>query len=181
MRSSDPARSRRQRKRYGLRSFMNTEGLPNKMDNKDLADAMAIIQEKFGSRMGFLAHTLIHLSMYGQPCDLTFHNRGPMLDVVIDQQLSLALAYGAGAKKLREKLTNLKLSNGQVVNIEDIWTINPMPKGGLSEDDLRNVDMAEAEDGWGPDGEPLRQMIRETYRCKDHDEEDLYIRRFLAS
>src|SRR5688572_6834880 len=106
-------------------------------------EAIKKIQEQFGSREQFLAQQLITLSMTGQPCDVTFYKRGPILDVEIDPQLNLALAYGAGAAKLLEKLKNIKLSNGEEISIEDIWVVNPMPKGGISEAELAAVDLAE--------------------------------------
>ncbi len=124
---------------------------------------------------------LIMLSTSGQPCDLTFFKRKPMLDVVIDQQLALALMYGAGPSKLGEMLSNLKLSNGQTVSMGKIWTIHPMPKGGFSKEELEAVDLAQGEKKWGPDGETLRKMIRDTYHCKNKEEEDYYLRRFIAS
>jgi hypothetical protein len=142
---------------------------------------MAIIKEQFGSRVGFLGYQLIMLSMSGQQCDLTFYKRKPVLDVKIDQRLALALMYGAGPRKLHELLTNLKLSNGEVLSIEDIWTVNPMPKDGFSEDELRSVDLAKGDDKLGPNGETLRKMIRDTYHCENKDEEDHYLRRFIAS
>ena len=147
----------------------------------DQNETMKKIQDQFGSREAFLGYQLITLSMIGQPCDITFFNKAPVLDVVIDPQLNLAVAYGAGATKLLEKLTNLKLSNGQVVSIDDIWTVNPMPKGGLGDEDLAGVDLAAAEEKSGPNGETLRQMIRETYHCQNQDDEDYYLRRFIAS
>lgn len=148
------------------------------MDPKEF---MAIAKEQFGSRVGFLGYQLIMLSQSGQPCDLTFFKRKPVLDVQIDQGLGLALGYGAGPRKLQEMLTNLKLSNGEVVSIGDIWTVNPMPKGGLSEDELCSVDLAKGDEKVGPKGETLRKMIKDTYHCENKDEEDHYLRRFIAS
>lgn len=147
----------------------------------DANEMMKKIEEKFGSRVGFLAHQIITLSMTGQRCDITFYDRKPAIEVKIDQQINLALSYGAGAKKLKEMLESIKISNGQIANIGSIWTINPMPKGGFSEEDLQSVDISEAEERVGPKGETLRKMISDTYHCVSKDEEDYYIRRFIAS
>ena len=106
------------------------------------------------------------LSMSGQPCDVTFFQRKPALDVTIDSQINLAMMYGAGAEALKEKLERIRLSDGEVVSINDIWTLNPMPSGGLSESDLAAVDLATAEETSGPNGETLRKMISDTYHCK---------------
>jgi len=89
--------------------------------------------------------------------------------------------YGAGAKKLQEMLSRIELSNGDTVNISDIWVINPMPANGLREGDLVAVDMTQGDVVAGPNGETLRKMVSETYHCSTAEEEDKYLRRFLAS
>ena len=149
----------------------------------NVSDAMQKLMDHFGSREGVLADLLINLSMTGQPCDITFHKRPPAIDVVVDQQIHTALMYGAGAKKLGELLRNIRLngSHGQSCRLDEIWTILPMPKGGISQSELEAVDMSRAEEQAGPNGETLRKMIRDTYRCKDREEEDSFIRRYLAS
>ncbi len=139
------------------------------------------IEEEFGSRLGFLGHQILMLSVTGQPCDITFFKKEPVIDVKIDPQITLALMYGAGVKKLKELLENIKLSNGYEISIGEIWTINPMPKGDFSKDELDAVDMSEAEDKVGPNGETLRKMISDTYHCKSKEREDYYLRRFIAS
>lgn len=147
----------------------------------DTKEAMEKIEEEFGSRLGFLGHQVIMLSMTGQPCDVTFYNRKPALDASIDQKINIALMYGAGAKKLKEMLENIKLSNGDVVSLGEIWTINPMPKGGFSESELAEVDLSEGDEKVGPNGETLRKMISDSYHCGSREEEDRYLRRFIAS
>jgi hypothetical protein len=110
--------------------------------------------------MGMLGFIVLELSLSGQPCDVTFHDKPPALDVKIDQKITLALMYGAGAKKLQEMLDNISLSNGDVVSLGEIWTIHPMPVGGLSQEELSAVDLSEGEQQFGPKGETLREMIR---------------------
>jgi len=56
-----------------------------------------------------------------------------------------------------------------------------MPVGGLSEKELAAVDLGEGEQRFGPNGETLREMIRNVYHCKTNDEEELFLRRYLAS
>lgn len=147
----------------------------------DTKERIAKLEKEFGSRVGFLGHQILMLSMYGQKCDITFFKKKPAIDVKIDQQINLALMYGAGAKKLQEMLENIKLSNGDSVSIGEIWTINPMPSGGFTKEELDSVDMTEAKQEAGPNGETLREMIKNTYHCKSKDEEDYYLRRFIAS
>lgn len=147
----------------------------------DPKEAIKKLEDQFGSREGALGFTLIQLSLFGQPCDVTFYKRAPLLDVKVDQQLGLAMMYGAGARKLADLLNAIKFSDGSRAGLMDIWTINPMPKGGLTEAELAAVDLAEAEEPSGPNGETLRQMISETYHCKSKAEEDRFLRRFIAS
>ena len=147
----------------------------------DIKKAIEKILEHYGSREAFLGNQLVTLSMTGQPCDVTFFQKKPAIDVIIDPRINIALMYGAGAKKLKEILASIKLSNGDVISIEEIWTINPMPKGGISPEELNKVDMSKAEERVGPNGETLRKMISDTYHCETKEQEDLYLRRFIAS
>jgi hypothetical protein len=147
----------------------------------DIREAVEKIREEFGSHFGITVNNIFTLSMSGQPCDVTFYKKKPALNVVIDQKINIAMMYGAGPKKLKEMLESIKLSNGDTVSIEEIWTLNPMPKEGISEEQLAAVDMSEAEEKVGPNGETLRKMISETYHCTSRGEEDYFLRRFIAS
>ena len=140
-----------------------------------------VVNKEFGSREAFLAWQIVMLSMSGQPCDLTFYKRKPMLDVKIDQRLVLAMMYGAGPEKIAELLNDLRLTNGQTVAIREIWTVHPMPHNGFKKGELESVDIKCGEEKYGPNGETLRQMIRDTYHCEAKEEEDNYLRRYIAS
>lgn len=144
-------------------------------------EAIDRLTQAFGSREQFLAHQLLELSRTGQPADVTFYHRPPLLDVKIDQSLALAMMYGAGAKKLQEMLNDVKLSGGATIRFGEIWTINPMPKAGIPQHELDAVDLTEGDERVGPGGETLRQMIKETYHCKTKEEEERFLRRFIAS
>ena len=74
---------------------------------------------------------LIALSRTGQPCDITFHKRKPILNVKVPESINAALMYGAGPKKLEQMLDRIPFSDGTTVAFGEIWTINPTPKGGL--------------------------------------------------
>ena len=121
------------------------------------------------------------LSMTGQPCDVTFFKKKPALGVRISQKANVALMYGAGAEKLKELLEKIELSNGDRVSITEIWTLNPMPPDGFSEEELNAVDLSAADQKAGPNGETIREMIRQTYHCESSAEEEKYLRRFMAS
>ena len=132
-------------------------------------------------RMVVLAQMIISLSMSGQPCDVTFFNEEPILHVTIDEQINLALMYGAGPKRLKEILDNIKLSNGRTVSIGDIWMVFPMPREGLSQQQLAAVNLVEGEEKHGPNEETIREMIGNCYHCKSKDDEERFLRRYLAS
>jgi hypothetical protein len=152
-----------------------------RMAQPDFEEAQRRFKEIFPTRESHLGGQITTLSRTGQPCDVTFYQRPPILDVVIDQKINLALMYGAGAKKLQEMLNAIHFSDGSVAGFGEIWTINPMPEDGIPEEELNAVDLASAEEPSGPQGETLRKMISETYHCKSRAEEDRFLRRFIAS
>ncbi|HVJ42369.1 MAG TPA: hypothetical protein VM639_12780 [Dongiaceae bacterium] len=144
-------------------------------------DEIKKLEEHFGSRECMLANTLIQLSLFGQPCDVTFYKRRPIIDVQVDQQLGLAMMYGAGPAKVADLLNNIKFSDGTRAGLAEIWTVNPMPKEGFTKAELDAVDLAQGDQVAGMNGETIRQIVRETYHCETAEEEDRHLRRFIAS
>jgi DNA replication protein DnaD len=149
--------------------------------DKDVQRGIDAILQQDGGRIHHLFRQLQHLAMSRQPADVTLYSGKPHINVKIGQKFLYALMYGAGAEKLRELLSMLELSNGATVSITDIWTINPMPAEGFTNGELEAVDLGAAEEKVGPNGETLRKMISETYHCSSKEEEDRYLRRFIAS
>jgi len=147
----------------------------------DIEEGKRRLQKVFGSREQMLGQMLIDLWRTGQPCDVTFYDRGPILNVKVPQSIFLALCYGAGPKKLKQLLDRIQFSDGTTIAFGEIWTINPMPTGGFTDDELAEVDIAEAEQRLGDCGETMREMIRATYHCQSRAEEDRFLRRFIAS
>ena len=143
--------------------------------------AMKRLKEKFGEGRGLLAHNILLLSVSGQPCDVTFFKEKPALSVKIDQKISLALMYGASAQKLQEMFEDISLSDGRVVSFSHISMVHPMPERGFSADQLAEVDLKDGEEKAGLNGETIREMISNTYHCKSREEEDEFLRRYLAS
>jgi hypothetical protein len=135
----------------------------------------------FGSRSQHLAHQLLMLSTTGQPCDVTFYKHKPLINVTVDSKLGLAIMYGAGEKSMLEMFHKVSFSDGTIVDIREIWTVNPMPNNGFSDDELNSVKLSEGDEKIDPNGETLRKMISDTYHCSSSKEEDYYLRRFLAS
>ena len=63
----------------------------------------------------------------------------------------------------------------------EIWTVNPMPMEGFTDEELAAVDLSKGEERQGPQGETLRKMIRKTYNCTSRKQTDHYLRRWIAS
>lgn len=136
-------------------------------------------------RLKMMSDMLRMLALSGQPCDVCTHSGARHVDVTIDPDFVYALMYGAGPSKLAEMLKHIKLqlhgSPVASVAFDDIWVIYPMPKEGISDEQLQEVDMREAERSIPPSGETVREIIRNTYRPKDEKELDYFVRRYLAS
>jgi hypothetical protein len=143
-------------------------------------EAMQRLEQHFGGREGMLTHTLTMLSTSGQPTDVTFYRRKPLLDVRVSTKLGAARLYGLESHVPR-LLKRIEFSNGAVASLGEIWTVNPMPMGGFTAEELAAVDLSEAEQRIGPQGETMRKMIRKTYHCKSRKETDFFLRRWIAS
>lgn len=143
-------------------------------------EAIKRLETHFGGREGMMLHQLTMLSTSGQPADITFYRRKPILDVRISTKLSAARLYGL-ENHIPRLLQRIEFSNGMAANIKDIWTINPMPAGGFTQEELDAVDISQGDERSGPQGETIRKMIRKSYHCKSNRETDFYLRRWLAS
>ncbi len=143
-------------------------------------EAIKRLEQHFGSREGMLIHNLTMLSYSGQPADITFYRRKPLINVQISTKIAAARLYGLEGQ-LPKILKRMAFSNGAVASLAEIWTVNPMPIGGFTDEELAAVDLAEGKERYGPNGETLRKMIRKTYQCKNRKEIDFYLRRWIAS
>jgi hypothetical protein len=119
------------------------------------------------------------------PFDVTFVDREPILEVRLDancaRQLSSILTHRGGVKPLAAALNALKFSDGTTASFSSIWGIHPMPVTGFTILALDNADMSEAEIPAGLNGETIREMARQMYRCRTEAEEDYLLRRFIVS
>lgn len=143
-------------------------------------EATKRLEQHFGSREGMLIHNLTILSSSGQPADITFYRRKPLINVQISTKIAAARLYGLEGQ-LPRILKRIEFSNGVAASLAEIWTVNPMPIGGFTDEELAAVDLSEGEERQGPNGEKLRKMIGKTYRCKSRKETDFYLRRWIAS
>jgi hypothetical protein len=150
------------------------------LDAESVARGRQRLIETFGSARGLLAWTLLTLAETGQPADVTYYQRKPSLNVTIDAKLACVLLYGGGAKALQNALQRIALSDGTEVAFAEIWTVNPMPVGGLSEAALAAADISEGNLVIAENGATMRQVIRETHHCTAPAEEEFYLRRFAA-
>lgn len=128
-----------------------------------------------------LLKKVIHCSTFEQPCDVLLKGEKPRLDVKISPKYGAALMYGAGAAKMAEMFATLELQNGETLPLGKVWDILPMPRNGITLEELDAVDLTEGEAVGGPNGETVRQMITEMYNCQTEAETEQALRRFLAS
>jgi hypothetical protein len=136
----------------------------------------------FGDRAG---HLFWQLTWYAEHpharFDVTFYDREPILEVTLGKDyardLCAALMYDHSVQQLRKLLDRVQFSGGTVARMSEIWTLNYMP----AELDISGVDMADAENVIGLGGETLREIIRNTYRCRSRAEENHFISRWIAS
>jgi hypothetical protein len=141
----------------------------------------------YGSPAGLQLFKLWWCGETGQPCDVTFRHRKPLINVTVSAGFHatatlLTRARGRNRSRLFNRLFDaIPFSDGSVVAFDDIWTINPMPKGGISDKHMAAADLAQGDVKAGPNGETVRQMIRETYQCETAQEEEYYLRRWIAS
>lgn len=151
----------------------------------ELAFARARLSEIFPTREAHLLFQLEWYAEHGQAFDATFYTREPILEVTLDcgyaNQFLSALRQGHGPRRWRVLLDEVAFSDGTIASADEIWTLNYMPRGGFDSATLDGVDMAQAEVKAGNQGETVRQIIRETYRCCSTAEEDYFIRRWIAS
>lgn len=143
-------------------------------------EAIRRLDEHFGGREGMLTNTLTMLSTSGQPTDVTFFRRKPIVDARVSVKIGAARLYGLESH-IPRLLKRIEFSNGMVANLAEIWTINPMPVGGFTQEELDSVDMSQGDQPAGPRGETIRKMIRKSYHCKSNKEVDYYLRRWIAS
>ncbi|SOQ14754.1 transposase [Pseudomonas syringae group genomosp. 3] len=113
-------------------------------------------------------------------CDITFHNRDPLIGVRLSPKLNAALMYGAGAQKMANLFDQVETRTDAVFRATDVWVIVEFPYGLPTDDDLAEVDLADGDAEVAP-GVSMRQMAKEVYRCADDSEAERMLRRILAS
>ena len=89
------------------------------------------------------------------------------MDARVSVKLGAAIVYGL-EDHVPRVLKRIEFSNGMTANINEIWTINPMPAEGFTQEELDNVDLSEGDQKAGPQEETIRKMIRKTYHCKSN-------------
>jgi hypothetical protein len=139
------------------------------------------MEEVFGSRLEHLIWQLTFYAVHPEAqFDITFYDREPILGASLDAKYARAFRQlkPSGGKNLKTLCERIVLSDGTVTDSSKIWTLNYMP------DDLDAAavtDLSPGEQVIGAGNETVREIIRDTYRCKSHAEEDYFLRRWIAS
>ncbi len=139
-----------------------------------------MMQEEQATPLQHNMRVLVHLSRHESYCDITFHNRDPLLGVRLSPALNAALMYGAGTQKMTELFDRIETRSGAVFRAVDVWVIVEFPNGLPSDQDLSGVDLADGDAEVAP-GVSIRQMAKEVYRCGDDAEAEKMLRRILAA
>jgi hypothetical protein len=146
----------------------------------DFAEARRRLDELFPTREHHLLWQLEHFARTGQTLDVTFFGREPALEVTLAQEFAFgfleALSWGR-AEQLEQLCRRVRFSDGSVISLAGIWTLNYMPR----DLDISGVDLSEGDRQIGDGGETMREMISNSYRCRSRAEEDFFLARFIVS
>lgn len=129
-------------------------------------------------RLNYLVRLLTHLSITGQPFDLTTYGKQRFLDATLVGEFAMHLEGGYRSETLSYRLASIKIKTPDgtedSVGLKDIWIVNPVPIGGISQEMMAEVKLDKAP----PD---LRVMIYKSFHCENDQEADFFLRRYLAS
>ena len=143
------------------------------MANTDVnwAEARRRLDEIFPTRECSLLWQLTHYAATGQTFDVTFYGREPSLEVTLTQEFAfefLNAVAGERADDINRLCRRIGFSDGSSISLAGIWTLNYMPR----DLDISNVDLSQGEQQVGDQGETMREIICNTYRCRSRAEED---------
>ena len=130
----------------------------------DLAEARRRLNEVFPTREGHLLWQLAHYASTGQTFDATFYGREPSLEVTLTQEFAYAFMDALASERtsdLSRLIRRVCFSDGTNIGVAGIWTLNYMPR----DLDISDVDLSPGEQRIGDQGETMREMISNTYRC----------------
>jgi hypothetical protein len=148
--------------------------------NVDWTEARRRLDEIFPTRECSLLLQLAHYAATGQTFDATFYGREPSLEVTLTQEFAfefLNAVAGERADDINRLCRRIKFSDGTSISLSGIWTLNYMPR----DLDISDVDLSQGEQRIGDQGETMREIICNTYRCQSRAEEDFFLARFIAS
>ena len=146
----------------------------------DLTEAKRRLYEQFSTRERFMLWQLAHYASTGQTFDATFYGREPSLEVTLTQEFAHAFMNALVSERvsdLSRLIRRVCFSDGTSIGVAGIWTLNYMPR----DLDISDVDLSPGEQRIGDQGETMREMISNTYRCRSRAEEDFFLARFIAS
>jgi len=143
-------------------------------------EEMGKLMAHFGLREHIMLMKLLIASQTAELCDIFFLDKRPILNVTPTSNLIRVAYAGASVTKIINLVKRIELSNGRIISLNQIWSVNRMPKGGFSERDLEAINIERAEEPILNTDQTTRNLVQKFYGCAA-DEEDKYVRRFLAS
>lgn len=155
------------------------------VSDKEYKSILSELDKRFGGREGYVLHALVISAVAGQPTDITTYSGKRFLEVTVDPSFIYPFMYGAGPRRIATVMEEIKVRDRQghksTISFNDIWIILTMPKEGFSKEALKAVDISNGDKVDPSTGESIREMVRKSYHCKNEDEVDYFLRRYLAS
>jgi hypothetical protein len=151
--------------------------MSEQVDQMDFETVQERLLKEFGSPAGLQLFKLWWCAKAGAPCDITFRHRKPLINVRIAERFQSDVDAATSDRVFEA----IPLSDGSTVALDDIWILLPMPAEGISDAQMATVDLSRGDVCAGPQGETVRQMVREIYHCENAQEEEYYLRRWIAS
>jgi hypothetical protein len=129
-------------------------------------------------RLEHIIAALTYCNLYRQRFDLTTFNGGRYLDCTVPGEFATHLHCAYRPEVLAYRLGRIPIKPREedeiYVALGDIWIVNPIKPSGISDEDVAGADVSQI----GPE---MRRAIREGFHCKDKQELDYFLRRYLAS
>jgi hypothetical protein len=136
-------------------------------------------------RLAHMLYILEFCNLHGQPVDITTLGGDRYLDCEILGEWTTHLYCSYRDETYKYQVENIRIKPRDQpesrVSLYDIWLLNPMPREGFTEEQLRELDMSEADEHSPLLGCTLRESIRNGYHCKSEDEVDYFLRRYIGS
>ncbi len=155
-------------------------------EGENLKSLNDLLNEQFGFKGVYLFEQFCNLAAVSDYCDICTHE-----DVYINAIISKTFLVGINQidgldlENFHDATSNIPIiyDGDKEINIhfKNVVAVYPMPGGDPHIDDLNSVDLEDGEEVVGNNHKTIREIIQDHYKCKNDEETDKYLRRYLAS